>query len=182
MDTWKLQETSGMYKSTAIVPHWSFLLHKMEHSANSRIRRFGSMDHIEAQKYRGQIVMNTEDELFFPTLTVGQTIDFATRMKVPYHLPSNKETPAELQVDTRDFLLNSMGIQHTHDTKVGNEFVRGVSGGERKRVSIIECLATRGSVYCWDNSTRGLDASMYNHYLLISCLIVLLYVAMLTII
>lgn len=97
------------------------------------------MDHIEAQKYRGQIVMNTEDELFFPTLTVGQTIDFATRMKVPFHLPSNKETPAELQVETRDFLLNSMGIQHTYDTKVGNEFVRGVSGGERKRVSIIEC-------------------------------------------
>src|ERR1700733_10717118 len=52
-----------------------------------------------------------------------------------------------------------MGIAHTHETKVGNEFVRGVSGGERKRVSIIETLATRGSVYCWDNSTRGLDAS-----------------------
>lgn len=140
----------------------------MEHFANSRVYRFGSMDHIEAQKYRGQIVMNTEDELFFPTLTVGQTIDFATRMKVPFHLPSNKETPAELQVDTRDFLLNSMGIQHTYDTKVGNEYVRGVSGGERKRVSIIECLATRSSVYCWDNSTRGLDASMYTFDILAS--------------
>jgi ABC-type multidrug transport system permease subunit len=43
--------------------------------------------------------------------------------------------------------------------QVGNEFIRGVSGGERKRVSIIECLATRASVFCWDNSTRGLDAS-----------------------
>lgn len=121
--------------------------------------KFGNMDHKEAQKYRGQIVMNTEDELFFPTLTVGQTIDFATRMKVPYHLPSNAETPAEFQVQSRDFLLNSMGIQHTYDTKVGNEYVRGVSGGERKRVSIVETLATRGSIYCWDNSTRGLDAS-----------------------
>jgi ABC-type multidrug transport system ATPase subunit len=52
-----------------------------------------------------------------------------------------------------------MGISHTADTKVGNEYVRGVSGGERKRVSIIETLATRGSIFCWDNSTRGLDAS-----------------------
>lgn len=52
-----------------------------------------------------------------------------------------------------------MGISHTQDTKVGNEYIRGVSGGERKRVSILECLATQGSVYCWDNSTRGLDAS-----------------------
>lgn len=57
-----------------------------------------------------------------------------------------------------------MGISHTHDTKVGNEFVRGVSGGERKRVSILEVMATRGSVFCWDNSTRGLDASTALEY------------------
>jgi ATP-binding cassette subfamily G (WHITE) protein 2 (SNQ2) len=50
-------------------------------------------------------------------------------------------------------------MEHTHDTKVGDAYNRGVSGGERKRVSILECLATRGSVFCWDNSTRGLDAS-----------------------
>ncbi|KAJ8067991.1 hypothetical protein OCU04_003570 [Sclerotinia nivalis] len=125
---------------------------------------YGSLTHIEAQQYRGQIVMNTEEELFFPTLTVGQTIDFATRMKVPHNLPSNTTTPEEYQQANRDFLLKSMGISHTHDTKVGNEYVRGVSGGERKRVSIIEMLATRGSVMCWDNSTRGLDASTALEY------------------
>lgn len=42
---------------------------------------------------------------------------------------------------------------------MGNEYVRGVSGGERKRVSIAETLATKSTVQCWDNSTRGLDAS-----------------------
>lgn len=120
---------------------------------------FGSLNHTEAHQYRGQIVMNTEEELFFPTLTVGQTIDFATRMKVPFHRPSNSGSPEEYQQANRDFLLKSMGISHTHETKVGNEYVRGVSGGERKRVSIIEMLASRGSVMCWDNSTRGLDAS-----------------------
>jgi len=125
---------------------------------------YGSMDHKEAQQYRGQIVMNTEDELFFPTLTVAQTIDFATRMKIPNTLPSNKESRDEYQKETRNFLLKSMGISHTHDTKVGNEYVRGVSGGERKRVSIIETMATRGSVFCWDNSTRGLDASTALEY------------------
>ena len=108
--------------------------------------------------------MNTEDELFFPTLTVGQTIDFATRMKIPSHLPSNIQNGVEYQKESRAFLLRSMGISHTHDTKVGNEFVRGVSGGERKRVSIIETMATRGSVFCWDNSTRGLDASTALEY------------------
>jgi ABC-type multidrug transport system ATPase subunit len=125
---------------------------------------YGSMSAKEASRYRGQIVMNSEEELFFPTLTVGQTMDFATRMKVPFHLPNGVSSAQAYQTQMRDFLLQSMGIEHTHETKVGNEYVRGVSGGERKRVSIIETLATRGSVFCWDNSTRGLDASTALEY------------------
>ncbi|KAI9368335.1 ABC-2 type transporter-domain-containing protein [Aspergillus egyptiacus] len=121
--------------------------------------RYGSMTAKEAEQYRGQIVMNTEEELFFPSLTVGETMDFATRLKVPCRLPNGVESPEQYREETMKFLLESMGISHTIDTKVGNEFIRGVSGGERKRVSIIECLATRASVFCWDNSTRGLDAS-----------------------
>ncbi|KAK2593083.1 hypothetical protein QQS21_009213 [Conoideocrella luteorostrata] len=120
---------------------------------------YGSMKADEAKQYRGQIVMNTEDELFYPTLTVGQTMDFATRLKQSFHLPNGVKDTEQHRQETKEFLLKSMGIEHTHDTKVGNAFVRGVSGGERKRVSIIECLASRGSVFCWDNSTRGLDAS-----------------------
>lgn len=126
--------------------------------------RWGTLDHKEAEQYCGQIVMNTEEELFYPTLTVGQTIDFATSLKVPYHTPSDFANPEEFRQQNRDFLLRSMGIDHTADTKVGNEFVRGVSGGERKRTSIIEVLATRASVICWDNSTRGLDASTALEY------------------
>jgi ABC-type multidrug transport system ATPase subunit len=120
---------------------------------------YGSMKAEEAKRYRGQIVINTEEEIFFPSLTVGQTMDFATRLKVPYKLPNGVTSQEQIRQESRNFLLKSMGIEHTEDTKVGNAFVRGVSGGERKRVSIIECLATRGSVFCWDNSTRGLDAS-----------------------
>lgn len=50
------------------------------------------------------------------------------------------------------------------DTKVGNEVVRGVSGGEKKRVSIAEAMITKASTQCWDNSTRGLDASTALEY------------------
>lgn len=120
---------------------------------------YGSMSAKEAERYRGQIVMNTEEELFFPSMTVEQTMDFATRLKVPFSLPDGTTSSEASRLESREFLLQSMGIQHTNNTKVGNEYVRGVSGGERKRVSIIECLATKGSVMCWDNSTRGLDAS-----------------------
>jgi ABC-type multidrug transport system ATPase subunit len=90
---------------------------------------------------------------------VGQTIDFATRLKIPFTLPEGVTSNEELRLQTKEFLLQSMSIEHTYNTKVGNAFVRGVSGGERKRVSIIEAMATNGAVFCWDNSTRGLDAS-----------------------
>jgi ATP-binding cassette subfamily G (WHITE) protein 2 (SNQ2) len=121
--------------------------------------RFGSMTSKEALQYRSQIIMNTEEEIFFPTLTVGQTIDFATRMKVPFQLPEGSHHRKDAAQLCKDFLLKSMNISHTDKTMVGNEYVRGVSGGERKRVSIVECMAARGSIFCWDNSTRGLDAS-----------------------
>ncbi|KAF7587415.1 hypothetical protein BBP40_007255 [Aspergillus hancockii] len=120
---------------------------------------YGNMSAVEAKQYRGQIIMNTEEEIFFPTLTVEDTIDFAARMKVPYHLPPGIRTREEYVQFYKDFLLRSVGISHTARTKVGDAFIRGVSGGERKRVSILECLTTRASVFCWDNSTRGLDAS-----------------------
>jgi ABC-type multidrug transport system ATPase subunit len=120
---------------------------------------YGNMSAEEAKQYRGQIIMNTEEEIFFPTLTVEDTIDFATRMKVPYHLPTGIKSQEDYVQFYKQFLLQSVGITHTAHTKVGDAFIRGVSGGERKRVSILECLTTRASVFCWDNSTRGLDAS-----------------------
>ncbi|KAH7271712.1 hypothetical protein B0J15DRAFT_509767 [Fusarium solani] len=128
--------------------------HRRGYASVSGDVHYGSMTAEEAKNYRGQIVMNTEEELFFPSLTVGQTMDFATRLKVPFQLPDGVTSAEEMRVETRDFLLQSMGIEHTHDTKVGNAFIRGVSGGERKRVPC----------FCWDNSTRGLDASTALEY------------------
>ncbi|KAF2690238.1 ABC transporter [Lentithecium fluviatile CBS 122367] len=127
--------------------------------------RYGTLSDKEARPYRGYIVMNTEDELFYPTLTVGETMDFATRLNVPETLPKDVNSQEEFRQGFKTFLLDSMGIGHTTDTRVGNEFVRGVSGGERKRVSIIETLSNKGSsITCWDNSTRGLDASTALEY------------------
>jgi ABC-type multidrug transport system ATPase subunit len=51
------------------------------------------------------------------------------------------------------------GLSHTYHTKVGNDYVRGVSGGERKRVSIAEMMVAGSPICAWDNSTRGLDST-----------------------
>ncbi|KAK0726846.1 ABC-2 type transporter-domain-containing protein [Lasiosphaeria miniovina] len=107
----------------------------------------------EADKhYRGEVVYNGEDDQHMPTLTVGQTLKFSLLNKTKKHLRDDLGLIS-------DALLRMFAIKHTENTLVGSAYVRGVSGGERKRVSIAETLATKSTVACWDNSTRGLDAS-----------------------
>ena len=59
----------------------------------------------------------------------------------------------------RNVVMAVFGLRHTVNTIVGDHFIRGVSGGERKRVSIAEMALSRAPFACWDNSTRGLDAA-----------------------
>lgn len=110
--------------------------------------------------FRGDVIYCPEDDIHFPTLTVGETLRFAARTRMPNknvrpHLASSKDFTEELT----GTLGTVFGLRHVMDTKVGNAAVRGVSGGQRKRVSIAEALATRAKLGAWDNSTRGLDAS-----------------------
>lgn len=105
-----------------------------------------------SKKYRGEVAYIPEDDVHFPTLTVRQTLQFALESKTPKRY--RHDIPRYLEMFARVF-----GISHVLNTLVGNEYIRGVSGGERKRISIIESLTTNSSVVAWDNSTRGLDAA-----------------------
>lgn len=98
------------------------------------------------------------DDVHHPTLTVGQTLGFALDTKTPGKRPPGM-SKAEFKDRVVKLLLKMFNIEHTINTIVGNPYVRGVSGGERKRVSIAEMMITKATVCCWDNSTRGLDAS-----------------------
>ncbi|KAF9888262.1 hypothetical protein FE257_008831 [Aspergillus nanangensis] len=119
---------------------------------------YGSMDHKAARPYRQQIMFNNEDDVHFPTLTVNRTMKFALRNKVPRERPAHLQSPEEYVQEQRDGILGSLGIPHTKKTLVGNEFIRGVSGGERKRVSLAEVMAGQSPIQFWDNPTRGLDS------------------------
>ncbi|CCG82129.1 putative ABC transporter [Taphrina deformans PYCC 5710] len=116
-----------------------------------------------SKKYRGEVVYNSEDDLHYSTLSVGQTLRFALKTRTPAERPSG-ETRNDYQAKFLDVLGKIFGITHTFATKVGDEMIRGVSGGEKKRVSIAEVFVNRASVGCWDNSTRGLDASTAVEY------------------
>lgn len=89
---------------------------------------------------------------------MGETLTFASRARSVRHTPRGF---SRQQLDTlrRDVMIAIFGLNHTIDTLVGDDFVRGVSGGERKRVSIAEASLTGAKFQCWDNSTRGLDSA-----------------------
>lgn len=57
------------------------------------------------------------------------------------------------------------GLTHTYNTKVGNDFIRGVSGGERKRVSIAEMVLAGSPFSSWDNRFVPFQVSKW-HYLI----------------
>ncbi|MBW0486548.1 hypothetical protein O181_026263 [Austropuccinia psidii MF-1] len=126
--------------------------------------QYGGIDAKTMEKhYKGEVVYNPEDDIHHATLTVGQTLKFALSTKVPAQRLPN-ETKQIFKKKILDLLLRMLSISHTKDTLVGNDQVRGVSGGERKRVSIAEMMTTRACVLAWDNSTRGLDASTALQY------------------
>lgn len=96
----------------------------------------------QAMHYRGEVNYNPEDDQHMPTLNVWQTLKFSLLNK------TRKRSKGEIDVIIAA-LLKMFGISHTRYTLVGNEYVRGVSGGERKRVSIAETLSTKSTVVCW---------------------------------
>ncbi|KAJ6571566.1 ABC transporter [Mycena capillaripes] len=108
--------------------------------------------------FRGEVIYNAETDVHFPHLTVGQTLLFAAKARVP-RTRIGGVTRDKYAEHMRDLVMTTFGLSHTIDTKVGNDFVRGVSGGERKRVSIAETTLSRSPLQCWDNSTRGLDSA-----------------------
>ena len=120
--------------------------------------RYGGIPSEELLKrYRAEIVYSEEDDVHFPILTVRQTLLFALLNKVRH-----REWP--LAQEIIDVLGRVFGLTKVFDTIVGNAFIQGVSGGERKRISIMEALVTAATITAWDNSTRGLDASTAVEY------------------
>ncbi|KAL3427777.1 ABC transporter cdr4 [Phlyctema vagabunda] len=108
--------------------------------------------------FRGECIYQAEVDVHFPQLTVGQTLSFAADARTPRNRPPGV-TREQYATHVRDVVMAIYGLSHTLNTKVGNDFIRGVSGGERKRVSIAEAALGGAPLQCWDNSTRGLDSA-----------------------
>ncbi|KAI1833391.1 hypothetical protein DTO006G1_6434 [Penicillium roqueforti] len=125
---------------------------------NSKINFQGVSAKQMSTEFRGEAIYTAEVDVHFPKLTVGDTLFFAARARAPRHIPGGA-TVNQYATHMRDVIMAIFGISHTKNTIVGNDFIRGISGGERKRVSIAEACLSMAPLQCWDNSTRGLDSA-----------------------
>lgn len=109
-------------------------------------------------EFHGECTYQAESDTHFPHLTVGQTLSVAANARTPKasSLSLSRISYSEM---VQNATASALGLLHVMNTKMGSDFVRGISGGERKRASIAEILVGNSPLQCWDNSTRGLDSA-----------------------
>ncbi|KGO61449.1 CDR ABC transporter [Penicillium expansum] len=133
-------------------------LHGLNMDKESVIHYNGIPQSRMIKEFKGELVYNQEVDRHFPNLTVGQTLEFAAATRTParrFQDMSRKEFSKYMA----QIIMAVFGLSHTYNTRVGDDFIRGVSGGERKRVSIAEMAVAHAPIAAWDNSTRGLDSA-----------------------
>lgn len=109
-------------------------------------------------EFRGKCTYQADSDTHFPHLTVAQTLNMATEAQISRKNGISSDRKAYAS-NVRDATAAALGLSKTLSTRMGSEVIDGVSGGERKRVSIAELLVGENSFQCWDNSTRGLDSA-----------------------
>lgn len=95
----------------------------------------------------------TQDDVLYPHLTVTETLVFTALLRLP-----NSVTKEEKIVLAKD-VIEQLGLTKCKDSIVGSTHLRGVSGGERKRVSIGQELLINPSLLFLDEPTSGLDST-----------------------
>ncbi|KAI4300612.1 hypothetical protein L6164_033968 [Bauhinia variegata] len=102
---------------------------------------------------KSRIGFVTQDDVLFPHLTVRETLTYAARLRLPKTLTKEQKEKRALDV------IYELGLERCQDTMIGGSFVRGVSGGERKRVCIGSEIIINPSLLFLDEPTSGLDST-----------------------
>ncbi|KAJ1844670.1 hypothetical protein LPJ70_002849, partial [Coemansia sp. RSA 2708] len=95
-----------------------------------------------------------QDDLMHPMLTVQETLAYASKLRLP-----NKHYSAADKTERVNTVIQQLRLEAARNTRIGDAKTRGVSGGERKRVSIGTELLTDPRLLFLDEPTSGLDSN-----------------------
>ena len=108
-----------------------------------------------------------------PSLTVGETLDFSSECTNNRFTKRFAKTAAAEKVGlsakqqmnnghtpTTEFFLKKYHLDHVENSGIGDDMTRGVSGGEKKRVTVAEMKMSPAIIECADEITTGLDSSV----------------------
>ncbi|KAL9444741.1 hypothetical protein AB3S75_017847 [Citrus x aurantiifolia] len=98
----------------------------------------------------------TQDDVLLPQLTVEETLVFAAFLRLPGNM-NRQQKYARVQM-----ILKELGLERCRHTRVGGGFIKGISGGERKRTSIGYEILVDPSLLLLDEPTSGLDSTSAN--------------------
>ncbi|KAJ3220188.1 hypothetical protein HDU67_005514 [Dinochytrium kinnereticum] len=93
-----------------------------------------------------------QQEVMFKNLTVIETLSYGAQLRL------SSTTPKEQKAKRVDDIIQELGLLKCKDTKIGDSDLKGISGGEKKRVSIGLELLSQPSILFLDEPTSGLDA------------------------
>ncbi|KAJ9181080.1 hypothetical protein P3X46_009247 [Hevea brasiliensis] len=95
----------------------------------------------------------TQEDYLLGTLTVRETLTYSAKLRLPSPL-----TNSEINAVVENTMIK-MGLQDCADKKIGNWHLRGISGGEKRRLSISLEILTQPHVMFLDEPTSGLDSA-----------------------
>ncbi|TMW61229.1 hypothetical protein Poli38472_013692 [Pythium oligandrum] len=95
-----------------------------------------------------------QDDLFYATITVREHLMFQAQLRM------GKTHTVEEYTQRVETVMEELGLNKSRDTLIGNESIRGISGGERKRLSFATEILTNPSLLFVDEPTSGLDSFM----------------------
>ncbi|KAK2991789.1 hypothetical protein RJ640_004886, partial [Escallonia rubra] len=101
----------------------------------------------------------TQDDVLFPQLTVEETLVFAAFLRLPSNMSRRQK------YERVEMIVKELGLERCCHTRVGGGFVKGISGGERKRTSIGYEILVDPSLLLLDEPTSGLDSTSANRLL-----------------
>ncbi|XP_047325659.1 ABC transporter G family member 11 isoform X2 [Impatiens glandulifera] len=95
----------------------------------------------------------TQDDNLIGTLTVRETIAYSARLRLPDKMARSEKNALV------ESTIVEMGLQDCANTVIGNWHLRGISGGEKRRVSIAIEIIMRPRLLFLDEPTSGLDSA-----------------------